>query len=69
MTIEKAIETLGNHEAFADFLEVVYTLREETISDMTDCSKEGIQQKSGFIIAMDDVLRMGNWEVVRRRFK
>jgi len=65
--MEDDIKTLGNHEAFARFIQSIEAAREEAISDIGGASSEQIQQLSGRIIAYDDILKMVNWEALRMR--
>jgi hypothetical protein len=53
MTLEDDLKTLGHHEHFARFIQVLYRLREETISEMHNADYEKLQQLSGRIITYD----------------
>jgi hypothetical protein len=53
MSLEKDLQSLGNHEHFARFLKVVSELREETIEELHNASNEQIQQISGRILTYD----------------
>jgi len=65
--MEEDVKTLSNHEAFARFIQSIESAREEVISDMAGSSVEQIQQLSGRILAYDDILKMVNWDGLRRR--
>lgn len=65
--MEEDIKTLSNHEAFARFVQSIETAREEVITDMAGSSTDEIQQLSGRILAYDDILKMVDWNTLRRR--
>lgn len=68
MSLEKDLQSLGNHEHFARFLKVVSELREETIEELHNASNEQIQQISGRILTYDQVLQMCDWRNLQVRF-
>ena len=43
-------------------------MREEAIAELSSASLEQVQQISGKILAYDEVLRMSNYEDMRKRF-
>lgn len=65
--MEEDIKTLSNHEAFGRFVQSIETAREEVITDMAGSSTDEIQQLSGRILAYDDILKMVDWNTLRRR--
>lgn len=65
--MEDDIKTLSNHEAFARFVQSIEAAREEVIADMAGSSTDVIQQLSGRILAYDDILKMVDWNTLRRR--
>lgn len=68
MSLEKDLQSLGNHEHFARFLKVVAELREETIEELHNASNEQIQQISGRILTYDQILQMCDWRKLQVRF-
>lgn len=68
MSLEKDLQSLGNHEHFARFLKVVSELREETIEELHNASNEQIQQISGRILTYDQILQMCDWRKLQVRF-
>lgn len=68
MTLEESVNTLKHHESFGAFINNVHQLREEAINELNSAPTEQIQQISGKILAYDEVLRMSNFEEIRRRF-
>jgi hypothetical protein len=67
MTLEDDLKTLGHHEHFARFIQVLYRLREETISEMHNADYEKLQQLSGRIITYDQILQLADWDKLRER--
>lgn len=43
-------------------------MREDAIAELNEASSEQVQKISGKILAYDEVLRMSNYEEIRRRF-
>ena len=68
MSLEKDLQSLGNHEHFARFVKVVSELREETIEELHKASNEQIQQISGRILTYDQILQMCDWRNLQVRF-
>jgi|TARA_R100000479_G_C6258948_1_gene155153 hypothetical protein len=68
MTLEESVNTLKHHESFGAFINNVHQLREEAIGELNAAPTEQVQQLSGKILAYDEVLRMANFEEIRRRF-
>jgi len=68
MTLEESVNTLKHHESFGAFINNVHQMREEAINELNSAPTEQIQQISGKILAYDEVLRMSNYEEIRRRF-
>ena len=67
MQIQDDIKTRYNYEAFARFIKLIHTLREEAIEELHEASIETIQQVSGRIITYDQVLQLVNWEELVKR--
>ena len=60
-TLEQDINALRQHESFARFVETIYNLREETISELHKAGTERIQQLSGQILTYDQILQIAGW--------
>jgi hypothetical protein len=67
MKLEEDVKALSNHETFARFVEIIHTLREETISEMHKASTDELQQLSGRVITYDQILQMANWPLLKVR--
>ena len=65
--LEDDIKALSNHETFARFIQVIHALREETIEEMHNANYEQLQQVACRIITYDQILRMADWEQLKRR--
>lgn len=62
------LDSLIHVDAYVDFLQGVYAIRESLIQQMHDVSSDRIQQISGRILQCDDILSMGGYDrVVSRR--
>ena len=68
MSLERDLQTLGNHEHFARFLQVISDLREETIEELHEATSDNIQQISGRILTYDQILQMCDWRNLQVRF-
>lgn len=66
--LSENIKVLQNHEAFGGFVESIVQMREEAIKDMHSRGSEQLQQISGRILAIDEILEMCNVELLRKRF-
>jgi len=62
------IESLKHHEAFASFVHQIVQMREDCIQDLHKADIEVIQQTSGRILALDEIIELCDWEVLRTRF-
>lgn len=63
-----SLDSLIHIDAYVDFLQGVYAIRESLIQQMHDVSSDRIQQISGRILQCDDILSMGGYDrVVSRR--
>ena len=69
MNIQEDIKTLQNYESFARFIDLIHSLREETISELHEAPSDRIQQISGRIITYDQVPQMCDWEKLQATFK
>lgn len=62
------IDSLIHIDAYVDFLQGIYAIRESLIQQMHDVPSDRIQQISGRILQCDDTLSMGGYDrVVSRR--
>ena len=68
MTLEEDLQSLGQHEHFARFLNTINDLREESIEDLHKASNEEIQQISGRILTYDQILQMCDWRNLQVRY-
>jgi hypothetical protein len=64
----KALERLHNSEDFLSFLEEVMSQREGWISNLHDRNMDAIQQISGRICALDDVLNAAQYKELRAKW-
>jgi hypothetical protein len=62
------IESLQHHEAFASLVQQIVQMREDCIQDLHKADMEVIQQTSGRILALDEIIELCDWEVLRNRF-
>jgi|TARA_S200002703_G_scaffold63110_1_gene54783 hypothetical protein len=69
VNIQDDIKSLQNYESFARFIDLIHSLREETISELHEAPSDRIQQISGRIITYDQVLQMCDWEKLQATFK
>jgi len=67
MDIEQILKDLGNHHQFAQFLQMIYNLREETIAELHEADRDKIQQLSGRILSYDQILVMCEYESLKKR--
>jgi len=69
VNIQDDIKSLQNYESFARFINLIHSLREETISELHEAPSDKMQQISGRIITYDQVLQMCDWEKLQATFK
>ncbi len=69
VNIQDDIKSLQNYESFARFIDLIHSLREETISELHEAPSDRIQQISGRIITYDQILQMCDWERLQATFK
>ena len=69
MNIQDDIKSLQNYESFARFMNLIHSLREETISELHEAPSDKMQQISGRIITYDQMLQMCDWEKLQTTFK
>lgn len=69
VNIQEDIKTLQNYESFARLMNLIHSLREETISELHEAPSDRIQQISGRIITYDQILQMCDWEKLQATFK
>lgn len=68
MIEEKALERLHNSEDFLEFLNYVHSSREWCISQLHDVSTDRLQQLSGRILALDEMLNVGKYSSLKARW-
>ena len=68
MQVQDDIKTLQSYEAFARFINLIHSLREETISELHEAPSEKMQQISGRIITYDQILQMCDWEKLKASY-
>jgi hypothetical protein len=62
------LDSLIHIDAYVDFLQGIYAIRESLIQQMHDTTSDRIQQISGRILQCDDILGMGGYDrIVSRR--
>ena len=66
--IQDDIKSLQSYEAFARFINLLHSLREETISELHEAPSEKMQQISGRIITYDQILQMCDWEKLQASY-
>jgi hypothetical protein len=69
MNIQEDIKALQGYESFARFINLIHSLREETISELHEAPSDKMQQISGRIITYDQILQMCDWEKLQATFK
>lgn len=65
--MEEDINALAHHETFARFMQSIESAREEVIADLSGATSEQIQQLAGRVLAYDDILKMVNWDEIKKR--
>jgi len=65
----KTLERLHNSSEFLQFLEYLAQSRERYIACMHEASTEAIQQISGRILAIDEVLQLGEYEKLKSNWE
>lgn len=66
--LQDDIEILKHHEAFASFVHQIVQMREDCIQDLHKADIEVIQQTSGRILALDEIIELCDWEGLSARF-
>jgi len=69
MITKEQREALLHNEAYVELLEQVYAMRESMVQQLHDVSTDRIQQISGRILSLDDVLTMAGWNQIQLRDK
>lgn len=69
ISIQEDIKALQSYESFARFINLIHSLREETISELHEAPSDNMQQISGRIISYDQILQMCDWEKLQSNFK
>lgn len=68
MNEDKRLDHLVHIDAYVEFLNEVYAIRESLIQQLHDVTTDRIQQISGRILQCDDILALGGYDkVVTRR--
>ena len=68
MNEDKRLDNLVHIDAYVEFLNEVYAIRESLIQQLHDVTTDRIQQISGRILQCDDILALGGYDkVVARR--
>jgi hypothetical protein len=62
--VQEDIDTLSNHEAFARFMSLVLTMREECIEELHLANSDNIQQISGRLLSYDQILHMVDYDAL-----
>ena len=60
--VQEDIDTLSNYEAFARFMSLILTMREECIEDLHLADSNNIQQISGRLLSYDQILHMVDYD-------
>jgi hypothetical protein len=60
--IQEDIDTLSNYEAFARFMSLILTMREECIEELHLANSNNIQQISGRLLSYDQILHMVDYD-------
>ena len=60
--VQEDIDTLSNYEAFARFMSLVLTMREECIEELHLANSDNIQQISGRLLSYDQILHMVDYD-------
>jgi len=66
--LQDDIESLKHHEAFASFVHQIVQMREDCIQDLNKADIDVIQQTSGRILALDEIIEICDWDILRTRF-
>jgi hypothetical protein len=67
MITKEQKDALLHNEAYIDLLEQVYAMRESMVQQLHDVGTDRIQQISGRILSLDDVLTMAGWNQIQLR--
>lgn len=62
--MNKDVEFLSNFKQFGRILALIKSMREDAITDLGSAGTERIQQISGRILALDEILRATNADSV-----
>lgn len=69
MIDDKSLERLHNNEDFLKFLDYVFGIREWCISQLHDVPTERLQQISGRILAVDEILSVAKYRELVEKWK
>lgn len=69
MIDDKSLERLHNNEDFLKFLDYVFGIREWCISQLHDVPTERLQQISGRILAVDEILSVAKYRELAEKWK
>ena len=67
MLDNKQIERLSHVNDFVDFLEELSFQKESIIQSLHGLPTEQLQQATGRLLQVDDVLKMGGWYEIQQR--
>jgi len=63
----KALERLSHVDDFVAFLEDLNFQKEAILQSLHGLPTEQLQQTTGRLLQVDDVLRMGGWDTIQER--
>ncbi len=63
----KTIERLSHVNDFVDFLEDLSLQKDAVLQSLHGLPTEQLQQATGRLLQLDDVLRMGGWDEIQSR--
>ena len=67
MIDNKQIERLSHVNDFVDFLEELSFQKESIIQSLHGLPTDQLQQVTGRLLQIDDVLKMGGWQEIQQR--
>lgn len=67
MIDDKQVDRLLGSDDFVAFLQEVRDRREAAIQQLHDRPDSGVQQIAGRILEGDEILKLGEWEILEQR--
>ena len=67
MISDKQIEQLSHVILFVEFLEDLNYQKDSLLQSLHDLPTEQLQQSTGRLLQIDDVLKMGGWDKIQER--